>query len=82
MIRLSRDAERQVTALLRHYKRLGRPEASRNLIAAIDDAVAHIERDPANGLLAPRPYPSLARTDRAWIQTGRYWISYSTTLRR
>jgi plasmid stabilization system protein ParE len=79
VIRLSRDAEQQLAALLRHYTRRGRPEAKRNLIAAIDDAAARIERDPAAGLRAPRPYPRLARPGRAWIKVGRYWITYSTT---
>lgn len=79
MIRLSGDAERQITDLLRHYARLGRPEAGRNLIAAIDQAVVRIERDPGAGLPAPHPYPDLARPGRAWTKTGRYWIAYSTT---
>ncbi len=79
MIRLSRGAERQLAALLRHYARLGRPEAQQNLLAAIDRAWARLERDPAAGLPAPRPYPSLARPGRAWIAVGRYWIAYSTT---
>jgi plasmid stabilization system protein ParE len=79
VIRLSDEAERQLAALLRHYTRIGRPEAKRNLISAIDGAVDHIERDPAGGLPAPRPYPDLARPGRAWIKVGRYWIAYSTT---
>jgi plasmid stabilization system protein ParE len=78
VIRLSRDAEQQLAALLRHYTRRGRPEASRNLIAAIDKAAARIERDPAAGLPAPRPYLSLAHPGRVWIKVGRYWIAYST----
>ena len=36
-------------------------KAVRNLIAAITLAVKRIERDPAAGLAAPRPYPELAR---------------------
>lgn len=79
MIRLSDEAERQLAALIRHYTQIGRPEAKRNLIAAIDGAVDRIERDPAGGLPAPRPYPDLARPGRAWIKVGRYWIAYSTT---
>ena len=79
MIRLSGDAERQIADLLRHYARLGRLEAGRNLIAAIDQAVARIERDPGAGSPAPRPYPDLARPGRAWTKAGRYWIAYSTT---
>ena len=79
MIRLSRQAERQVAALLRHYTRLGRPEAKHNLIAAIDAAAVRIERNPGAGMPAPRPYPSLARRGRVWIKAGRYWVAYSTT---
>ena len=48
MIRLSGEAERQLADLLRHYARLGRPEAGRNLIAAIDQAMSfyrcHVDR--------------------------------------
>ncbi len=79
MTRLSSDAEQQVAELLRHYARLGRPEAGRNLIALIDQAAARIERDPEKGLPAPRPYPALARPGRAWTKAGRYWIAHSTT---
>lgn len=78
MIRLSTEAERQVVELLRHYARLGRLEAGRTLIAAIDQATAKIEREPGQGLAAPRPYPALARPGRAWTKAGRYWIAYST----
>jgi plasmid stabilization system protein ParE len=79
VIRLSEEAERQLTALIRHYGRIGRPEAKWNLIAAIDDAVARIERNPQAGLPAPRPYPDLAHQGRLWIKVRRYWIAYSTT---
>jgi plasmid stabilization system protein ParE len=79
VIRLSRQAERQVAALLRHFTRLGRPEAKQNLIAAIDDAVARIERNPAAGLPAPRPYPRLARRGRVWIKVRSYRVADSTT---
>ncbi len=79
MIRLSRVAERQLAALLQHYADRGRPEAGRSLIAAVDEAAARIEHDPAAGLPSPRPYPRLARPGRAWTKAGRYWIAYSTT---
>jgi plasmid stabilization system protein ParE len=80
VIRLSSEAEQQVAELLRHYARLGRPEAGRNLIAAIDQAVAQIEQEPEQGLPAPRPYPALVRPGRAWTKVGRYWIAYSTAM--
>jgi plasmid stabilization system protein ParE len=77
VIRLGRNAERQLAALLWHFARRERPEAGRNLIAAIDNAVTRIERDPTAGLPAPRPYPSLARFGWRWILVGRYWVAYS-----
>jgi plasmid stabilization system protein ParE len=75
----SADAERQIDDLRRHYRARNRPEALRNLIAALVEAEARIERDPTAGLPAPRPYPALARPGRAWIKVGRYWITYSIT---
>ena len=80
MIRLSDEAERQLAALLHHYARLGRPEAGRNLIAAVDQASARIEREPEKGLVAPRPYPALARPGRLWTKAGPYWIAYTPAL--
>ena len=79
MIRLSREAERQLAALLRHYTRIGRSEAKQNLITVIDQAVERIARDPSAGLPAPRPYPDLTQPGRAWIAVGSYWIAYGTT---
>jgi plasmid stabilization system protein ParE len=64
--------------LRQHYERLGRPEATRNLVAAIESAWHQIIADPAAGLPAPRPYPNVARPGRAWVQAGRYWIAYIT----
>ena len=47
-------------------------------IAALEDASRRIEANPAAGLVAPRPYPHVARPGRAWIKAGRYWIAYNT----
>ena len=55
---------------------------SRNLDAALDEAARRVERDPAAGLPAPRPYPALARPGQVWIKAGSYWIRYSTRPRR
>jgi plasmid stabilization system protein ParE len=71
-------ATRQVIALRHHYENLDRPEATRGLIAALEEAERRIERNPAAGLAAPRPYPRLARPGIAWIKAGRYWLSYTT----
>jgi plasmid stabilization system protein ParE len=76
VIGLSRRAEAQIDRLLRHYERLGRVEASRNLLTALETASVQIERDPAVGVPAPRPYPQLARPGRAWVKVGRYWFAY------
>ena len=76
LIVLTPRAGRQVRALRRHYEGLGRPEATRNLIAAIQTAWDQITVDPAAELPARRPYPQLARPGRAWVQAGRYWIAY------
>jgi plasmid stabilization system protein ParE len=75
----SPDAERQIDDLRRHYRERDRPEAVRNLIAALTKAEVRIESNPTAGLPAPRPYPSLARPGRAWIKVGSYWIAYSIT---
>lgn len=70
MIPLSPEAEKQLDEVLAHYERLGRPEATRNLIAALEDAVARIEQAPEAGLTAPRPYPSLASLGLKWVRQG------------
>jgi plasmid stabilization system protein ParE len=59
----SPDAERQIDELRRHYRERDRPEAVRNLIAALTEAEARIERNPA----AHRSVESLesARSRRA-----------------
>lgn len=78
MIVLAPRAIRQVRALRRHYEERGRPEATRNLIQALERAWASIAAHPEAGRAAPRPYPQLARPGRAWVHAGRYWIAYST----
>lgn len=50
-----------------------------NLEAAVATAIAKIKRNPAVGLAAPRPYPFLSKSGRAWVKAGRYWFSYSTS---
>ncbi|MGA9865874.1 MAG: type II toxin-antitoxin system RelE/ParE family toxin [Acetobacteraceae bacterium] len=75
----SAEAERQIDDFRRHYRAKGRVEAAQNLLAALAKAEARIENEPAAGLPAPRPFPTLRRDGRAWIKTGRYWIVYSVT---
>lgn len=80
MIKLGAEAERQLDDLLSHYEAQGRIEAMWNLSAAIQRAVAFIERTPGRGLPAPRPYPELAHAGERWVKEGRYWIAYSLTV--
>ena len=79
MIEYTPEATRQVDALLRHYEERQCDGAAHALLAALHDAERRIERDPAAGLPAPRPYPQVARPGRAWVKAGRYWITYRTT---
>jgi len=46
LIEYSQVAQRQLFELLRHYEELDRTEAVRNLIAALEQAEARIERTP------------------------------------
>jgi len=80
LIGFSARAARQFRDLRKHYEDLERPEATRGLIAALEDASRKIEANPTAGLAAPRPYPHLARSDRLWIKAGRYWIAYDPTI--
>lgn len=79
MIALSPEAEAQLDTLIAHYEALGRIEASINLLNALERAKQRIADAPEAGLPAPRPYPSLAKIGRRWINEGPYWISYSLT---
>jgi len=72
------EALEQVRALRRHYEGLDRDAAIRALDQALAEAEAKIERAPAKGLPAPRPYPQLARPGRLWVKSRRYWIAYQT----
>jgi len=49
------------------------------IIRALAQAEISIERDPAAGLSAPRPYPNLASAGRVWTKSGRYWIAHTIT---
>jgi plasmid stabilization system protein ParE len=77
--RIYPEAERQVEELRQHYHTLERPAAIRSPFNALDEAARKIERNPAAGLVTPRPYPGIARPGRAWIKAGRYWVAFSTT---
>ena len=77
MIPLSPEAEAQLDALLDYYEQRDRPEATRNLISALEQAADQIERAPEAGLPAPRPYPSIASLGLHWIKMGAYWFAYA-----
>jgi hypothetical protein len=75
-VKFSAGAIFQVDELRRHYLAKGRPEAARNLTAALRLAVRQITA--GKSLPAPRPYPELAREGEAWTRAGRYWIAHTT----
>ena len=77
MITLSHGAKRDVAALARDLRRKSRPEATRNLLAALSQAMKEVADDPSGGLGAPRPYPGFAQPGRPWVKVGRYWFAYS-----
>jgi len=76
VIPFSDRAIKQITALVDYYEAQSRPDAFRNFLLALREASAMIERDPAAGLPAPRPYPQIARPGLAWVKAGRYWVAY------
>ena len=76
-MRLSDTARRQVDDLRRHYRQIERPEALRNLSAALRRAATLVAE--GRSLPAPRPYPELAAEGEAWIHASPYWIAYSLT---
>jgi plasmid stabilization system protein ParE len=79
LIAYTPEASRQIDDLIQHYEDRQRPEAIRALLTAMDEAEGKIDRAPSAGLKAPRPYPLLRQTGRAWVKAGRYWFAYGTT---
>lgn len=77
MVVLSQEAELQLIALIRHYEALDRRDAARNLLLAVEAAIARITSTPEAGLIAPRPYPALTRFGLRWIHERCYWFSYT-----
>lgn len=76
-MKLSDTARTQVDDLRRHYRRRQRPEALRNLSAALRVVPRLIAE--GKSLAAPRPYPDLAAEGEAWVYAVPYWIAYSLT---
>ena len=77
MIRLSRVAQRQVAALVRHFEAIERPEALENLRAALIRASDRIVDGRGLFYDAPRPYPDASRPGWRWTKEGAYWIAYA-----
>jgi hypothetical protein len=71
------EALRQIDALLLNFEEHYRDGAARALLTALQNAERRIERDPSAGLTAPRPYPDLVQSGRAWLKSGRYWIAHT-----
>ncbi len=76
MIVYSATALRQIDELIAHYTTKKRPEAVRNLLAALEKAEAMITAGPRHPRSFPATYRGLARPGRAWIKQARYWIAY------
>ena len=76
MIVYSATALRQIDELAAHYIAKRRPEAVRNLLAALKTAENVIVAGPRHPRSFPATYRSLARPGRAWIKQARYWIAY------
>lgn len=75
-MRLSGEARKQVDDLRAYYRQKKRPEALRNLaaaLAAVDGLIAQ-----GKTFAAPRPYPGLARTGELWVEAQPYWIACRT----
>ena len=76
MIAYTPEARRQVDDLAEHYERKQRPEAVRNLGAALARAETLIENRASRARAFPATYRSLARPGRAWLKEGIYWIAF------
>ena len=75
MIAVSRRAGAQIRGLVANFEELDRTQAAANLLAALERASGRIVGAPNAGLLAPRPYPGLARLGFRWVKEGPYWIA-------
>jgi len=77
VIRLSRKARAQLSCLAAYYEDKERPEAVRNLRAAIARAGERIETQRGLFFCTPRPYRTLTHPGWTWLKEGTYWIAYS-----
>jgi hypothetical protein len=72
-------ARRHVNDLIAHYRKIRRPEAIRNMHAALAKVEAMIEGRAARPRDFPATYRALARDGRAWLREGIYWVAYETS---
>jgi len=72
-------AQRHVNDLIDHYRKKHRPEAIRNLSAALATIEAAIESGSARPRNYPATYRELARPGRAWLKHGIYWVAFERT---
>ena len=78
MVRLTLTAGRQFEVLFDHCIALDRSEAVDRLVAALRDALARIEADPASGKPHPASHRDAARWGYRWIKVHRYWFGHSS----
>ncbi len=79
MIDYSPTARRHIRELTSHYKKKQRPEAIRNLRAALASAEGEIAKGLGRHRSFPATYRILARPNRAWLKVAIYWIAYERT---
>jgi hypothetical protein len=72
-------ARRHVSELILHFRRKRRPEAIRNLLAALMKVEAAIENGSGRPREFPATYRNLARPGRSWRKEAIYWIAYDVT---
>jgi len=80
LIDYSRTARRRIRELIALYKKKHRPEAIRNLRAALVRAEGQIAKGSAYHRPFPATHRTLARPNRAWLKVAIYWIAYELTV--
>jgi hypothetical protein len=75
----SPTARRHVSELVSYFRMKHRPEAIRNMLAALVRVEAAIETGAGRPRDFPATYRNLARPGRAWRKESIYWIAYDQT---
>lgn len=76
MARIGPVARTQIANLAAHYRRLNRPEAVRNLRAAVAEVLRKIDQPNTRARRSPATYSGLAALNMFWIRQHIYWFSY------